>query len=72
MRVTWRMKIRETGGEIAVLKSPRGTQRLELNSYPRGAATVSTGRGTNSTTWPSRSPTPTRFSATTEAIFASS
>src|SRR2546427_2209699 len=34
MRVTWRMKIRETGGEIAVLKSPRGTQRLELNWYP--------------------------------------
>ena len=33
MRVTWRMKIRETGGEIAVLKSPRGTQRLELNWY---------------------------------------
>jgi len=34
MGVTWRMKIRETGGEIAVLKSPRGTQRLELNWYP--------------------------------------
>lgn len=34
MRLTWRMKIRETGGEIAVLKSPRGTQRLELNWYP--------------------------------------
>jgi lactoylglutathione lyase len=34
MEVTWRMKIRETGGEIAVLKSPRGTQRLELNWYP--------------------------------------
>jgi len=34
MRVTWRMKIRETRGEIAVLKSPRGTQRLELNWYP--------------------------------------
>ncbi len=34
MRVTWRMKIRETGGEIAVLKSPRGKQRLELNWYP--------------------------------------
>ena len=34
MRVTWRMKIRETGGEIAVLKSPRGSQRLELNWYP--------------------------------------
>lgn len=35
--VTWRMKIRETGGEIAVLKSPRGTQRLELNWYPKGS-----------------------------------
>src|SRR5437667_12784509 len=34
MRVTWRMKIRETRGEIAVLKSPRGSQRLELNWYP--------------------------------------
>lgn len=34
MRVTWRMKIRETGGEIAVLKSPRGKQKLELNWYP--------------------------------------
>jgi lactoylglutathione lyase len=34
MLVTWRMKIRETGGEIAVLKSPRGSQRLELNWYP--------------------------------------
>jgi len=34
MRVTWRMKIHETGGEIAVLKSPRGSQRLELNWYP--------------------------------------
>src|SRR2546426_12194045 len=34
MRVTWRMKIRETGGEIAVLKSPHGSQRLELNWYP--------------------------------------
>src|SRR5438876_11844969 len=34
MRVTWRMKIRETGGEIAVLKSPGRSQRLELNWYP--------------------------------------
>lgn len=34
MRVTFRMKIRETGGAIAVLKSPRGSQRLELNWYP--------------------------------------
>ena len=34
MRVTWRMKIRETGGAIAVLKSARSTQRLELNWYP--------------------------------------
>jgi catechol 2,3-dioxygenase-like lactoylglutathione lyase family enzyme len=34
MRVTFRMRIRETGGAIAVLKSPRGSQRLELNWYP--------------------------------------
>lgn len=34
MHVAWRMKIRETGGGIAVLKSPRGSQRLELNWYP--------------------------------------
>lgn len=34
MRVTFRMKIRETGGAIAVLKSPRSSQRLELNWYP--------------------------------------
>jgi lactoylglutathione lyase len=34
MRVEWRQNIRETGGTIAVLKSPRGSQRLELNWYP--------------------------------------
>ena len=34
MRVTFRFKIKETGGRIAVLKSPRGSQRLELNWYP--------------------------------------
>ena len=34
MQVIWRTKIRETGGAIAVLKSPRGSQRLELNWYP--------------------------------------
>src|SRR3989442_15381248 len=34
MQMTWRMRIRETGGAIAVLKSPRGSQRLELNWYP--------------------------------------
>lgn len=34
MRVVWRMKIKETGGRIAILKSPRSTQRLELNWYP--------------------------------------
>ncbi|TLZ80055.1 MAG: VOC family protein [Methanobacteriota archaeon] len=54
MRVTWRMKIRETGGEIAVLKSPRGTQRLELNWYPPRGRYREYRRGTNSTTWPSR------------------
>lgn len=34
MHLAWRMKVRETGGAIAVLKSPRGSQRLELNWYP--------------------------------------
>ncbi len=34
MRVQFRFSIRETGGKIAVLKSPRGSQRLELNWYP--------------------------------------
>ena len=34
MHVEWRQKIRETGGAIAILKSPRGSQRLELNWYP--------------------------------------
>src|SRR5437870_5415736 len=34
MQVTWRMRIRETGGAIAVHKPPRGSQRLELNWYP--------------------------------------
>src|SRR3989442_7420246 len=34
MQVTGRMRIRETGGAIAVLKSPRGSQRFELNWYP--------------------------------------
>ncbi|MGQ0797882.1 MAG: VOC family protein [Methanobacteriota archaeon] len=34
MRVTFRMNIRETGGKIAILKSPRSRQRLELNWYP--------------------------------------
>src|SRR5207245_7791079 len=29
-----RMRIREAGGAIAVLKSPRGARRLELNWYP--------------------------------------
>ena len=35
MDVQWRQNIRETGGKIAILKSPRGSQRLELNWYPR-------------------------------------
>ena len=35
MRVTYRQRIRETGGEIADLKSPRGSQKLELDWYPR-------------------------------------
>lgn len=34
MELTFRMSIRETGGKIALLKSPRGRQRLELNWYP--------------------------------------
>jgi len=37
MELTFRMSIRETGGKIALLKSPRGRQRLELNWYlPEG------------------------------------
>jgi len=35
MEVKFRMKIKETGGRIAILKSPRGSQRLELNWYPK-------------------------------------
>lgn len=31
MEPKFRMNIRETGGAIAILKSPQGTQRLELN-----------------------------------------
>jgi lactoylglutathione lyase len=34
MAVQYRMNIKETGGKIAILKSPRGSQRLELNWYP--------------------------------------
>jgi lactoylglutathione lyase len=34
MRLVGRTKIRETNGEIAELKSPRGDQLLELNWYP--------------------------------------
>jgi lactoylglutathione lyase len=34
MQVKFRMNIRVTGGKVAVLKSPRGSQRLELNWYP--------------------------------------
>src|SRR5438309_9648853 len=34
LQVTWRMRIRETGGAIAALKSPRGSQGLALNWYP--------------------------------------
>lgn len=35
MKVQFRMNIKVTGGKIAILKSPRGSQRLELNWYPR-------------------------------------
>ncbi len=35
MEVKYRQDIQETGGKIAVLKSPRGSQRLELNWYPK-------------------------------------
>ena len=35
MEVQYRMNIKETGGRIAIIKSPRGSQRLELNWYPR-------------------------------------
>ena len=35
MEVQYRANIKETGGKIALLKSPRASQRLELNWYPR-------------------------------------
>ncbi|HEY7587520.1 MAG TPA: VOC family protein [Thermoplasmata archaeon] len=37
MRLEWRMKIRRQHGEVAVLKSPRGRQLLELNAYEPGS-----------------------------------
>jgi catechol 2,3-dioxygenase-like lactoylglutathione lyase family enzyme len=37
MRVDFLMKIRRQHGEVAVLKSPRGTQKLELNWYEPGS-----------------------------------
>jgi len=36
MRLQFKFKIRETGGQVAYLKSPGGKQLLELNWYPRG------------------------------------
>src|SRR3990172_5188443 len=37
MRVQFRMRLRTTGGEVALLRSPRGRQRLELNWYAPGS-----------------------------------
>jgi len=37
MRVTFRMKLRKTHGEVALLRSPRSRQRLELNWYEPGS-----------------------------------
>ncbi len=38
MRLQIRFRIKETGGTVAYLVSPGGTQRLELNWYPGGKA----------------------------------
>ncbi len=37
MRLVFRMKIRRQRGEVVLLKSPRGAQRLELNWYEPGS-----------------------------------
>lgn len=37
MRLTFRMKLRKTHGEVALLRSPRSRQRLELNCYEPGS-----------------------------------
>lgn len=37
MKLQFRFKIRETKGAVALLKSPRGRQRLELNWYEPGS-----------------------------------
>ncbi len=37
MRVLFRMRIRRQRGEVAVLRSPRGHQKLELNWYEPGS-----------------------------------
>ncbi len=37
MKIVFRMKIRKQHGEVAVLRSPRGRQRLELNWYEPGS-----------------------------------
>lgn len=37
MKLQFRFKIRETKGAVALLKSPRGRQRLELNWYVPGS-----------------------------------
>jgi len=36
MRLQFRMKLKKTDGEFALLRSPRGRQRLELNWYKPG------------------------------------
>lgn len=38
MRLQIKFKIKETGGYVAYLVSPGGTQRIELNWYPGGKA----------------------------------
>lgn len=48
MHVAFRTKIRKQHGEVALLKSPRGKQRLELNWYEPGtkyATTYERGEG---------------------------
>lgn len=37
MQLVFRMKLRKTHGEVALLRSPRSRQRLELNWYEPGS-----------------------------------
>ena len=45
MKVQFRMKLKKTHGEFALLKSPRGRQQLELNWYEPGTRFAAPYRG---------------------------